>query len=70
MATINNSAARIWTKTQMNKTVKQCKANNFFVEKDSYGMITVTDTINCKTVLCSIPMNNKNLVRIDISYFK
>ena len=66
---IKNARARIWKKSDLNRTIKWCKAENFSVEKDG-DCTTVTNEKNGDIVLMSISTGTTEIVRIDISYFE
>jgi hypothetical protein len=65
---INNSTARIWTKSEMRESLKQAKAYHFEITKGD-STLTIVEPNTKDTVLSGILMNNRWLVRIDQSYF-
>ena len=68
---IKNSTARIWTKTELKETKKQCKANGFEVSKvGDFGAVTVVDPSTNNLVLKAMDgPGGRMMVRIDKSYF-
>jgi hypothetical protein len=66
---IKNPVARMWTKTELNQTVKQSRAAGLEVERDG-DTTKITDPNNGNIVLMSLYTGRLEMVRIDKSYFE
>jgi hypothetical protein len=66
---IKNSIARVWKKSELKTTLKQCKENGFTIVEDGF-LKHVIDPIKENTVLTSADMNGMCMVRLDKTYFE
>ena len=66
---IKNKTARFWKKSELNQTVKECKAAGFEVERKD-DTTTITNPENGDVVLMSLYTGQVEMVLFDKSYFE
>jgi hypothetical protein len=69
---VNNSRTRIWTKKELNGTVKEAKAGGFKIlkDRDFSGQVLIYDETKDTHIVVAAPgPNNMMLCKVDLSYF-
>jgi len=66
---IENSVSRIWTRAELNVTVRQARENGFRVTRDE-DMTEIRDILNNRIVLRALYNGQVEIVRFDETYFE